>query len=59
MAAIGVAAHDRLGLLYQASLDFNSTLDLDELLPRVFERVIEALDAEAGSVWLLEGNSSR
>ncbi|MEN8145816.1 MAG: GAF domain-containing protein [Gemmatimonadota bacterium] len=46
-----------LQLLHEASLDFNSTLDLDELLPRVFDRVIEALDAEAGSIWLRHGDT--
>lgn len=45
-----------LRLLYEAGLEFNSTLDLDELLPRVFERVIEDLDAEAGSIWLRNGD---
>lgn len=45
-----------LRLLHDASLEFNSTLDLDELLPRVFDRVIEALDAEAGSIWLRHGD---
>lgn len=45
-----------LALLHEAGLDFNSTLDLDELLPRVFERVIDALDAEAGSIWLRHGD---
>lgn len=44
-----------LRLLHDASLEFNSTLDLDELLPRVFDRVVEALDAEAGSIWLRRG----
>lgn len=39
-------------LLYRASLEFNSTLDLDELLPRLFERTLEILEAEAGSIWL-------
>lgn len=46
-----------LRLLYEAGLEFNSTLDLDELLPRVFERVIEDLDAEAGSIWLRKGDT--
>ena len=48
---------DHLRLLYQAGLEFNSTLDLDELLPRVFDRVIEDLDAEAGSIWLRHGDT--
>lgn len=48
------ARHFRL--LHQAGLEFNSTLDPGELLPRVFDRVIEALDAEAGSIWLRHGD---
>lgn len=47
---------DHFRLLHEAGLEFNSTLDLDELLPRVFDRVIEALDAEAGSIWLRHGD---
>ena len=47
---------EHLDLLYQASLDFNSTLDADELLAKVFDRVVDILDAEAGSVWLREGD---
>lgn len=46
-----------LRLLHEAGLEFNSTLDLDELLPRVFDRVIEDLDAEAGSIWLRRGDT--
>ena len=47
---------EHLDLLYQSSLEFNSTLDVDELLPRVFDRILEALDAEAGSIWLQHGD---
>ncbi len=46
-----------LALLHEAGLEFNSTLELDELLPRVFERVVEDLDAEAGSMWLRHGDT--
>jgi RND family efflux transporter MFP subunit len=46
-----------LRLLHEAGLEFNSTLDLDELLPRVFDRVIEDLQAEAGSIWLRQGDT--
>lgn len=46
-----------LRLLHEASIEFNSTLDLDELLPRVFDRVIEDLEAEAGSIWLRHGDT--
>ena len=55
MAAASGRERDDLALLYRASLEFNSTLDPAELLPRVFDRVIEALDAEAGSIWLKDG----
>ncbi len=48
---------EHLRLLHEAGLEFNSALDLDTLLPRVFERVVEALDAEAGSVWLRHGDT--
>lgn len=44
-----------LRLLYEAGLEFNSTLDLDELLPRVFDRVIDDVEAEAGSIWMRQG----
>lgn len=46
-----------LALLHEAGLEFNSTLDLDELLPRVFERVVDDLQAEAGSMWLRRGDT--
>ncbi|MFQ5889503.1 MAG: GAF domain-containing protein [Gemmatimonadota bacterium] len=48
---------NHLDLLFQASLEFNSTLDPDALLSRVFDRVVEILEAEAGSVWLREGDT--
>jgi len=48
---------EHLRLLHEAGLEFNSTLDLDALLPRVFDRVIDALDAEAGSIWLRHGET--
>jgi GAF domain-containing protein len=55
VAAPAARERDDLGLLCEASLEFNSTLDPEELLGRVFDRVLEALDAEAGSIWLREG----
>lgn len=45
-----------LDLLYRASLEFNASLDPDELLPRIFDRALETLDAEAGSVWIRHGD---
>lgn len=50
---------ERLELLYRAGLEFNSTLDPERLLPQVFRRVIELLEAEAGSIWLREGDTLR
>lgn len=52
MTGNGTPLRQHAELLYQASLEFNSTLDLDELLPRLFERTLEILDAAAGSIWL-------
>jgi GAF domain-containing protein/multidrug efflux pump subunit AcrA (membrane-fusion protein) len=49
-------APEHLRLLHEAALDFNSTLELDELLPRVFERVLADLEAESGSIWLRQGD---
>ena len=48
---------EHLRLLHEAGLEFNSTLELEELLPRVFDRVVEDLDAEAGSIWLRHGDT--
>ena len=43
---------DRLALLYRLSQTFNSSLDLNEVLNRVIDEVIEALHAERGFVML-------
>jgi multidrug resistance efflux pump/putative methionine-R-sulfoxide reductase with GAF domain len=47
---------ERLRLLHSITLEFNATLDFDELLPRVFDRVITALGAAGGSLWIAEGD---
>ena len=47
---------ERLRLLHAISLEFNASLDFDELLPRVFDRVLTALGAEGGSLWIAEGD---
>ena len=44
----------KLSLLYQSSQLFASTLDLDRLLQIVFDKLLTNLDAEAGSLWLLD-----
>ncbi|HYC31245.1 MAG TPA: GAF domain-containing protein, partial [Gemmatimonadales bacterium] len=45
--------------LHSISLEFNASLDFDELLPRVFDRVLAALGAEGGSLWIAEGDMLR
>jgi GAF domain-containing protein len=45
---------ERLRLLHSISLEFSASLDFDELLPRVFERVLTVLGAEGGSLWIAE-----
>jgi len=57
MSELSLQPREHLDLLYQASLEFNSTLDFEELLPRVFDRTLEILDAEAGSIWLRQGSN--
>jgi GAF domain-containing protein len=47
---------ERLRLLHRITLEFSSTLDFDELLPRVFRTVLTTLGAEAGSLWIAEGD---
>ncbi len=44
----------RLTLLQEINQAFHSTIELDELLPTIFEEVIEAMEAEGGSIWLLD-----
>lgn len=47
---------DRLSLLYHLSQQFNSSLDLDEVLNRVMDEVISAVKAERGFVMLKDNN---
>ncbi len=44
----------RLRLIHAIGLEFSTSLDFDELLPRIFHRVLEALGAEGGSLWIAE-----
>jgi RND family efflux transporter MFP subunit len=50
---------ERLRLLQRIGQDFNSSLDFDELLPRVFATVLETLGVEGGSLWITEGDMLR
>jgi GAF domain-containing protein/multidrug resistance efflux pump len=47
---------DRLRLLHSITIEFNATLDFDELLPRVFDRVLTAVGASGGSLWIAQGD---
>ena len=47
---------ERLRLLHSITIEFNATLDFDELLPRVFDRVLTALGAAGGSLWIAQGD---
>jgi GAF domain-containing protein/biotin carboxyl carrier protein len=47
---------ERLRLLHSITLEFNATLDLDKLLPHVFDRVMTAVGAAGGSLWIAEGD---
>jgi len=46
---------ERLRLLHAISQDFSSSLDFDELLPKVFDSVLSAVGAQGGSIWIAEG----
>jgi serine phosphatase RsbU (regulator of sigma subunit) len=47
---------DRFAILYRLSQEFNSSLDLDEVLNRVLDEVIQATNAERGFVTLREAD---
>ena len=47
---------ERLRLMHSISLEFSASLDFEELLPRVFQRVLTTLGAEGGSLWIAEGD---
>jgi len=46
--------NERQQLLNQISQHLHRTLDLDELIPRIFEEVNKAINAEAQSIWLVD-----
>src|SRR3989442_863976 len=50
---------ERLRLLHSISQEFNSSLDFDELLPKVFGTVLTAVGAAGGSLWIAEGDALR
>jgi GAF domain-containing protein len=50
---------ERLRTLVQVSQQFNGTLDVGALLPRILDLTLRVVDAEDGSLWLLEGERLR
>ncbi|MGE3524778.1 MAG: GAF domain-containing protein [Gemmatimonadales bacterium] len=50
---------ERLRLLHTISQEFNSSLELEELLPTVFHSVLNAVGAQGGSLWIREGEELR
>ncbi|MDH3496678.1 MAG: GAF domain-containing protein, partial [Gemmatimonadota bacterium] len=50
---------ERLRLLHRISQEFNSSLDFDALLPKVFNAVLDAVGAQGGSIWIAHGDVLR
>src|SRR5215213_3172759 len=50
---------ERLRLLQSISLEFSASLDFEQLLPTVFNRVVTAVGAEGGSIWIADGDVLR
>jgi GAF domain-containing protein/biotin carboxyl carrier protein len=50
---------ERLRLILSISLELGASLDFDELLPKVFNRVLTTLGAEGGSIWIADGDVLR
>ena len=50
---------ERLRLLHSISQEFSSSLDFDELLPKVFDSVLAAVGAQGGALWIAEGDQLR
>ncbi len=50
---------ERLRLLHAITLEFGASLDFDELLPKVFDRVLTAVGAQGGAIWIAEGDVLR
>jgi RND family efflux transporter MFP subunit len=52
-----LATVERLTALYDISRIFNSTLETEELLPVVVEKIRDILGAEACNLWLVDGEA--
>jgi GAF domain-containing protein/multidrug resistance efflux pump len=49
---------ERLHLLHATGMELAASLDLDELLPLALERMRSAVGAEAGLLWMLDGDDT-
>ena len=55
----GQLNRDELGTLYAIARDLNSTLDLDEVLQMVMDRVIEVVEADRGFLMLVHQETGK
>lgn len=53
------AERDRLRLIQSIGQEFASSLDFETLLPKVFNTVLDAVQAQGGSMWIAEGENLR
>ena len=51
-------AHNRAQLLDDISSHLHQTLDIDKLIPMLFDDVNKAINAEGQSIWLLKGENA-
>jgi HD-GYP domain-containing protein (c-di-GMP phosphodiesterase class II) len=54
-----VSEKEKIEIIAQISLDFNETKDIDLLLERILTNVRKFFNADAGSIYLREGNDLR
>ena len=52
-----LATVERLTLLYDISRTFTSTLELEELLPVIVEKICDIMQAEACNLWLIDATA--
>jgi GAF domain-containing protein len=50
---------ERLRVLIEVSQQVNSTLDIDELFPRILDLTMRVVEGEAGSLWIADGDVLR
>ncbi|RJR42955.1 MAG: HD domain-containing protein [Desulfobacteraceae bacterium] len=51
-----LSEREKIGIIAQISMDFNETKDIDLLLERILTNVRKFFDADAGSIYLREGD---